>query len=217
MDTSPNAVSDLIRRATTRRLATDPADLQLFQPRDLEGVRRTPRGTVDWRPDPPEPVVYPSAPPPRLGRWRWKLVLLSLLAVAGGVAVWNNYQVATQPAISPLLPLPPKPVVAAPAPVPQAPPAPEAAPAADVPPIAVSPAETDPPAAIDPVPPEKPTVSKVTKVKKRAHATRHAVKPAAKHAPAAPSTPAAEPAPAPTKSVGRTRPAAQANDSENPL
>jgi hypothetical protein len=145
-------------------------------------------------------------------------VLLSLLAVAGGVAVSqrssNNYQVAALPTISPQPPqlqAPLQPVVAAPAPVPEAPPTP------DVPGTASSPAETGAPTVTDAVPPERPTNSNVTKVKKRAHSTRHAVKPAAKHAPAAASTPAAAPAPAPTKPVGRTRPTAQANDSENPL
>jgi hypothetical protein len=137
-------------------------------------------------------------------------VLLFLLAVAGGVAVWqtsNDSQVAI-PLITPPPPSPPPAVVVTPAPVPETP-------KPDVAAIPSSPAAV----ATDPVPSEPPPVAKVTKVKKRAHATRHAVKPAAKHAPTAASTraPPTDAAPAPAKPVGRTRPAAQADDSENPL
>jgi hypothetical protein len=212
MNTSPDAVSELIRRATTRRLEADPADVQLFQTRDLDGMHcRTPRRTIDWRPPPPEPTKHPQASLPRLGRWRSKLVLLSLFAVAGGVAVLltssSNFQVATQMMIAPQPQSPPQPVVITPAPVPEPPPKPDL-PTISSPPVAV---------VTDPVLSEPPPVSKVTKVKKRAHVTRHAAKPAAKHARATASTPAAAPARAPTKRVGRTRPTAQANDSENPL
>lgn len=229
MDTSPNAVSDLIRRATSRRLGTDPADVQLFQRRELDGVRpATPRGNIDWRPPPPEPppapvkvakVVRPRAPRRDVGRWRWKFSLLLMMAIAGGVPTYLQMRSGTDQVARPTASQPPpvqpqpqvQPVVAAPAPAPApvpvpAPEAPIAALPPPVPTITSTPEETQ----------EAPPVGR-TRAKKRAHATRHAVKPAAKHATAAAATPAAVPAPQPAKPAVRGRPSAQSNDNENPL
>jgi hypothetical protein len=87
------SVNDLVHRFATKRLRTDPGDMQLFQPRP--GSRAVPRGPVQWGapaipPIPqvavmpsvavaPGPTRHPLAPP----RGRGAQILFGMVLVAG--------------------------------------------------------------------------------------------------------------------------------------
>ena len=223
MPTGSNAVVDLVRQTSTRRLETDPGDDALFQSRDSSSRNRWPRGTVNWGPPPPEPVTHPPAPV-KQRTWMLKLGVLAI-AVVTGVAVAmigfsTDSKVVTRPAWTP----PPLPVVAAPIPEPQpvvAPPTVTPVPPPTEPTIA-SPTEPTiaPSPTIDETPPVvEPRPAKVTKAKRRVHAEKKRIA-KAKHvaiAPAAPTETTAPTATTKTAPAGPVRRSAQAHDNENPL
>ncbi|HEV7555530.1 MAG TPA: hypothetical protein VGO00_08760 [Kofleriaceae bacterium] len=218
MSTGSNAVLDLVREASTRRLETDPSDDVLFQSRDESPRDRWPRGTVNWSPPPPEPVTHPTAPVHK--RSWWKIGALTIAAAAGVAAAMIGF--ASDKKVAPPWVPPPLPVIAAPVVAPVPPPAdpPVAAPAvAPAEPTVAPPVEptiaVDTPAAAEPRPAK---AAAPTKWKRRVHAAKKRVAKPKDVATAATAAPAAT-----TKSKPSVAPAAparrasQAHDTENPL
>jgi len=234
MSTGSNAVIDLVREASTRRLETDPGDAALFESRDEPSRNRWPRGTVNWSPPPPEPVTHPPAPTRKRASWMLKLGVLAIAVVTGFAVAMIGFSKDAKVVARPQWIPPPLPVVAAvPASIPEPPPPPVVAAPAVVPvtpptePTIASPTEPTiaPAPTIDETPPVvEPRLVKAapTKAKRRVHADKKRVA-KSKHvaiattAPIAPTAPTTTTKTTPPPVAAPVRRSAQAHDTENPL
>lgn len=229
MPRTSSAVSQLIHRTATRRLATDPGDDLLFYRRDRPSPAR--HAPMQWVP-PPVAEVCTLPPPPAAQRTNRKLwVGIVVLAAGAAVAAYVMTRTTEAPApvaaVAPAAPTTIEPVPSVTEPIAQTPaiaPAPTTAPIATEPtppasePSPAATSETSPAATsetsivqlalIDHAKPSK------TPVRKHKAVAQRSKKPAKK---LVATERARTPVAPPPKKRAPSRPSGQADDDENPL